>query len=203
MRDRFFCILLSLAAPLARAADASYQPREGDLVFQSLPHGELVDAIEGISGSHYSHVGIVIRKGNDWYVREAIGVVGESRLADWEARGRYHHAFNVFRLRDDLQHFVPALVRQTGTFLGKPYDYKFDMDDAHIYCSELIYKAMYDASGVRLGQLHKLGELHWQPYRRTIEKYEGGKPPLERAMITPLALSQAPELVEVHHGYKD
>jgi hypothetical protein len=40
-----------------------YSPKEGDLVFQSLPKMDLVVAIEGVTHSPYSHVGIVIKKG--------------------------------------------------------------------------------------------------------------------------------------------
>ena len=36
---------------------ATYSPREGDVVFQSLPRGDLVDAIEGITNSPFSHCG--------------------------------------------------------------------------------------------------------------------------------------------------
>jgi hypothetical protein len=203
MMARLLALLLILLSQCVCAAKEPYRPLEGDLVFQSLPRSELVDAIEGISRSHYSHVGIVIRKNNDWYVREAIGMVIDTPLASWESRGRYRRALDAFRLRDDMQHFVPGLIKQSESFLGRPYDYKYDMDDEHIYCSELPYKSMLNASGIKLGKLQKLGELRWRPYRSTIEAYEGGKPPLERLMITPIALSEAPELVEVYHGYSN
>ncbi len=50
-----------------------YAPREGDVVFQSLPHGDLVDAIEGITHSPYSHCGVVLRDAKgQWVVIESI-----------------------------------------------------------------------------------------------------------------------------------
>jgi len=196
-------LILLLSSQGATPSADSYVPMEGDLVFQSLPKGDLVKAIEGISGSHYSHVGIVFHRQDGWYVREAVGDVHDTPLAAWEARGRFHHAFDVFRLRPEYQQYVPAMVQRSAVYLGRPYDYKYDMDEEHIYCSELVYKAMLDASGIRLGKLQRLGDLNWQPYRRTIEAYEGGKPPLEREMVTPRSMSEAPELVEVHRGYPD
>jgi hypothetical protein len=36
-----------------------YQPREGDIIFQSLASGALAEAIEGTTQSSYSHCGIV------------------------------------------------------------------------------------------------------------------------------------------------
>ena len=38
-----------------------YMPRDGDVVFQSLPHNPLVNAIEGATNSRFSHCGIVAR----------------------------------------------------------------------------------------------------------------------------------------------
>ena len=47
------------------------------------------------------------------------------------------------------------------------------------------------------GKLAKLGDLNWRPYVATIRKYEGGDPPLDREMITPIDLSKAPQLQKV------
>ena len=113
-----------------------------------------------------------------------------------------NHAFDAFRLKPEFQKFVPEFIKDSEAFLGRPYDFKYDMDEQFIYCSELLYKSMLNASGVRLAKLQKLGELKWQHYRSTIEKYEGGPVPLNREMITPKALSEASQLQQVFHGYK-
>jgi len=78
--------LLTAALLYALLAGCSAVPRdyavqEGDILFQPLPHGALVDAIEGVSVSIYSHCGIVERKGDQWYVLEAIGDVGRPFMA--------------------------------------------------------------------------------------------------------------------------
>lgn len=194
-----FALLLAL---LACAPHQSYAPQEGDLVFQSLPTGDLVEAIEGVSNSPYSHVGLVIRKGDNWYVREAIGPVMDTPLNDWVSRGRNGKAFDAYRLREDLRTHIPALIKETEAFMGRPYDVRYRMDDEAIYCSELVYKAMLKASGIQLGKPQKLGELNWRPYSATIEKYEGGNAPLERQMITPRSQSEAAELEKVFDGYR-
>lgn len=191
---------LAACLRLAHAGPTGYIPQEGDLVFQALPHGDLVDAIEGASHSRYSHVGLVMRRDGAWFVREAIGPVMDTPLAEWIARGRYGHAFDAFRLRAPLQAKVPALIQASAAWLERPYDVRYRMDDEAIYCSELVYKAMLAASGVRLGRLQKLGTLDWKPWRATIEKYEEGPVPLEREMITPRAMSEAGELEVVYRG---
>lgn len=194
-------ILCTLFTHAAYALQPAYIPKEGDFVFQSLPRGDLVDAIEGTTNSLYSHVGVVIQKDGEWFVREAIGNVHDTPLTAWQARGRMQQAFDAFRLKAEFQKFVPVLVKESAAFLGRPYDFKYAMDDENIYCSELLYKAMLKGTGIRLGKLQKLGELNWKPYRQTIEEYEGGEPPLERQMITPKGLSEAPELEQVFKGY--
>ncbi len=202
MRKFFITIVIMLVSQLAFAQSSSYKPQEGDFVFQSLPKNELVAAIEGASQSHYSHVGLVIRKHEQLYVREAVGaMVHDTPLSAWEERGRLNHSFDAFRLKTEFQKFVPQLIKESEAFLGRPYDYKYDMDDQAIYCSELLYKSMLNASGIRLGKTQKLGDLKWTGYKATIEKYEGGAVPLDREMITPKALSQANQLEQVFSGY--
>ena len=72
-----FLLLLSGCSAVPR----EYAVQEGDILFQPLPHGALVDAIEGVSVSIYSHCGIVVRKDGAWFVLEAIGDVGRPFMA--------------------------------------------------------------------------------------------------------------------------
>jgi hypothetical protein len=70
------------------AVPAEYQPRDGDFLFQSLPHNPLIDAIEGSTHSPFSHCGIVVNRDGKWKVIEAIGPVKETPLPLWIAQGR-------------------------------------------------------------------------------------------------------------------
>src|SRR4051812_30944579 len=80
---------------------AAYHPADGDIVFQSLPHGELVDAIEGVSSSRWSHCGVVVHEHHSWLVVEAIGHVRKTLLPLWIIRGR-GGTFEAYRLRTPL-----------------------------------------------------------------------------------------------------
>jgi hypothetical protein len=173
-----------------------YAPRDGDFVFQSLPHNALIDAIEGCSESPFSHCGMVVKRGEEWKVIEAIGPVKETRLAAWIAQGR-GGAYAAYRLKAPLAGKVPAILAAAVKYEGRPYDLRYDMDDAKIYCSELLWKAVRDATGRKLGKIEKLGDLKWQPHEAVIRQLEGGTVPLEREMITPRAFSEAAELEEV------
>ncbi|HET6409405.1 MAG TPA: YiiX/YebB-like N1pC/P60 family cysteine hydrolase [Chthoniobacteraceae bacterium] len=172
----------------------TYHPQEGDLLFQSLPHGELVDAIEGITQSQWSHCGIVMHKGSHWVVVEAIGHVRETPLPLWIPRGR---GGRFVALRPTA--VQPSTLRSAlHPYMGRPYDFRYAPGDNEIYCSELIFKAYRDSHGVALGNWQPLGELNWKPFEVFIRKMEAGALPLARPMITPVGLMESGSLRQVY-----
>jgi hypothetical protein len=172
-----------------------YVPQEGDIIFQSLPHGDLVDAIEGITHSPYSHCGVVLRnKKGEWKVIEAIFTVHETPLFLWEARGR-GGAFDVYRLDAAHAAQIAQFKQALQSFRGLPYDYDYDMSKpGKAYCSGLAYLAFEKATGEKMGQLERLRDLDWKPYESFIRDVQAGGLPLDRVMITPAALARAPQL---------
>lgn len=191
-------ILLSIGCNTQKI---SYEYAPGDLIFQSLPHNDLVDTIEGATHSPYSHVGIVIKKENKLYVREALGDVHDTKLKDFLVRGR-NKQYDVYKLKPTFEKYIPKLIAETEKYLGRPYDIRYRMDDEAIYCSELIYKAFQDATGLKMGKLVKLGDLEWGPHENFITVLENGPVPTERIMITPKDLAQAQQLLHVYSTYK-
>lgn len=181
----------------AWSADAgylNYEPQGGDVVFQSLPHGPVVWAIEGVTRSSYSHCGIVAQRDGQWVVYEAYRGVSVTPLRSFLSRGR-GGGFAVYRLRADHQEHIPETLACCEKYLGRPYDIRYRLDDEKIYCSELIWKAYRDAThGQLLGDLKKFGEMNWRPYETLIKQIEGGEVPVEREMITPVELSKARQL---------
>ena len=179
---------------------ASYQPAEGDIVFQSLPNPagmDLVDAIEGTTSSPYSHCGMVFQEGGEWKVIEAIGPVKITPLKSYVARGRGGKVW-AYRLDESNRKHVPAALNAMRKDLGKPYDPRYRFDDEAIYCSELIWRGWKAATGEELGSAVTLGSLNWKPYQPVIEAIEGrGNLPLDREMITPRDLAKAKELTRV------
>jgi len=177
-----------------------YQPVEGDILFQSLPNPaglDLVDAIEGSTGSPYSHCGMVFQQSGEWQVVEAIGPVKITPLDDYIARGR-GNKFWAYRLDETSRNKVPAALTAMKKDLGKPYDPRYRFDDEAVYCSELIWRGWKAATGKELGTAVTLGSLNWQPYQAVIEAIEGpGNLPLDRKMITPCDLAKAKELTRV------
>ena len=193
----FFTYLL---ASVWADSKPGYQPQEGDLAFQSLPHNLLIDCIEGSTGSPFSHCGILHKKADGgWFVIEAIGPVKETPLAAWTSQGR-EGQYSVYRLKKAYADKIPTFITAAQGYEGLPYDIHYSMDDAAIYCSELIYKAFKKATGEEMGHLQKLGDLHWQPYEALIRQIEGGSLPLDRQMITPKSLTEAAQVDKVYEA---
>ena len=169
---------------------------EGDMIFQSLPHGELVDAIEGATQSEWSHCGVIMREDNGWVVYEALGLVHCTPLTDWIQRGR-NRRFVVYRLKPSITFDVEKLRSQLKSFSGRPYDIHYAPDDTAIYCSELIHKAYERAEGIEIGTWQPLGSLNWKRFEAFILTIEPIVP-LDRLMITPVSLTRSRLLERVH-----
>lgn len=157
--------------------------RAGDFIFQHLP-ARLTRVIADITKSQYSHCGMIVKKEDGFYVLEAIGPVEETPLVEWIDRG-IGHRITVVRLKQQYRKDIPDIIKAAYKFIDAPYDILYEMDDEKIYCSELLYKAVLNSTGIRLGKTVKLGDLDWRPYEAFIRYITGGDLPLEREMITP------------------
>jgi|GEM_PF-2251968 len=169
--------------------------REGDIIFQSLPHGELVDAIEGVTQSEWSHCGVIMLEDGAWVVYEALGEVIYTPLAAWIKRGR-GEKYVLYRLKPDIDLDVKKLRQALQSFLGKVYDYYYEPDDSAIYCSELVYKTYDRSEGIQLGVWETLGSLNWEPFEE-FNRTSGMNMPLDNPMITPVGLTRSEFLVQV------
>ena len=179
----------------------AYVPRSGDIIFQSSPLNDLVRAIEGATESKYSHTGIVIKIEDRWIVREALkSGVCDTPLEEFIDRGR-NDSIAVYRLKRKYEQYLSGFVKKSALYLGRPYDPYYFMDNEHLYCSELVFKAFKDASGIALGGLDRFGDLKWEQYKVFIEKIEDGTIPKDRLVITPVAISKAKQLERVYSSY--
>ncbi len=181
----------------------TYEPSEGDLVFQALPLDvDLIQAIEGITQSHYSHVGVLLRRKEKWTVIEAcaLGVI-YTPFEKWKTNGR-NDRWAAYRLKPQYRPLIPKFLKNLHPHAGKPYDFKYEFTDDKLYCSELVFHAWKKASNEDMGKRENVLSLNWKPYLATIEKYnQGPLPPSGRMLISPRSLSRARELERVYnHG---
>ena len=200
------CMLIPWAAGLLlwvasddiqSAWKSRFDRREGDIIFQSLPRGPMVDAIEGATASEWSHCGVIMRENNAWVVYESLGDVHVTPLRHWIRRGRGNMKFDVCRLNPETPFDVEKLRLALKSFLGRPYDFHMAPDDENIYCSELVHKAYDLAAEIKIGEWQTLGSLDWKPFENFILTIEPVVP-LEREMITPVALTRS-KLLELIH----
>ena len=198
--------------PEQRLAQAAAQKAErvllkelqnGDIIFQSSLSGQS-KAIQLATHSKYSHCGMVFQADTgrqEWYVLEAVQPVQWTPLATWIARGEGGH-YVVKRPNVDppLSEKTLMAVKNAGEqFLGRDYDLYFGWGDDRIYCSELIWKAYQQATGLELGQLQQLREFdlsHPLVAKKLQERY-GDQLPLEEQVISPARIFESPLLITV------
>lgn len=200
-RFSFFLLTVVLLASLPARAQ-SYQPAHGDVVFQTLEPGPLVNAIETVSQSHFSHCGIVVIRKDGVFVLEAMGTVHYTPWKEWVEQGVGGH-FEVYRPKTlkgaDRDKFVDGARK----YLDLPYDYHYKMDDEYIYCSELVYKGFKVATGREPVPPQKLKDLNWRASVAFIMVWEMGSLPLEREIITPVALTRSADFEKVYSNYPE
>jgi hypothetical protein len=175
--------------------------REGDFIFQNI-HGKLFSVIEDVTGSPITHCGIIVKKKGEWYVLEAIGPVMFTSLNEWIHRG-IGSEITIVRLKDKYQNQIPRIIKASYNYLDRPYDIQYEWDDEKIYCSELIYKAVRDATGMELVEFRRLGDMKWEPHEAFIRMIAGGILPLDRKMIAPGDLVMSEKVEIVYNNFRE
>lgn len=132
---------------------------DGDIIFHTSTSAQS-QAIQLATKSKYSHMGILMSKGDQFYVFEAVQPVKLTPIDEWIKRGQNSH-YVVKRLKNRDQHLGPTQLAKMATigkkFAGKSYDYQFAWSDEKIYCSELVWKIYKQAVGIEIGKKSTLG----------------------------------------------
>lgn len=145
-----FSFIIAGCATPAQKTQAAFALQPGDLLFQDLDAGPLCDAIEtvtqGVDGAKFSHVGMVSRgDATGVTVIEAVGAgVKETPIAEFLKRSASPDGTSrvlVGRIDGSARELIPSAIDVSRSFLGRPYDTVFTMDDSAFYCSELIYES--------------------------------------------------------------
>jgi uncharacterized protein YycO len=183
--------------------DSSFH--DGDIIFQTSHSGQSY-AIQLATHSTYSHCGLLFKDDGQWYVYEAVQPVSKTPLNKWIARGD-SGIYVVKRLKNaDSLLTTSALVKMRYSVhkkMGKNYDPWFGWGDDRIYCSELVWKAYHDATGLSVGELKKLGDydLSNPIVKKKLNERYGNKIPLEEPMISPGNIFNSDLLVTVREKH--
>ena len=199
---------IALAAGLAIlggcAPDGGYEPRSGDIVFQTSRSAQSL-AIQLATDSPYSHMGIVYVRNGEALVFEAVQPVKLTPLRAWVERGEGQH-FVAKRLRDADSRLTPDTLRKMQAageqLAGKDYDLYFEWSDERIYCSELVWKVFERGAGIELGRRQTIADFdlsHPAVQAKIRERY-GERVPLEEVVVSPAAIFDAPDLITVYEN---
>lgn len=174
--------------------------KEGDILFHTSTSSQS-SAIQLATHSVYSHCGLLFhRNANDknWYVLEAVQPVKWTPLDNWIVRGKAKHlvikrAVITIKQQD-------AIKNEALKFLGKNYDYTFEWSDNKIYCSELVWKAYFNATGIKLGNLLPLSsfDLKNKQVSKILKERYGDKIPYTENVISPNAIFTSDKLTTVY-----
>ncbi len=193
--------LLSVACANDGVAPPFSDYRDGDIVLQHVK-APLCEMIADITQSPYSHCGLIVHRGTEVYVLEAVETVSYTPLGQWLATGDRGRV-TVVRVRNLTAAQIAQAIQAAQVFLGRPYDTQYQPDNRRIYCSELAYKAFRNGCGIEVGAVQRLGDLKWQPYEKTIRQLADGELPLDRRMVTPAALVDSPLTTVVYSNFPE
>lgn len=176
--------------------------QNGDIIFQTSTSGQS-KAIQIATGSKYSHMGIIYKQENDFYVYEAIQPVKLTPLTDWIKRGENGH-YVVKRIKKSENLLTPETLtkmKQIGEkYAGKDYDLYFEWSDSRIYCSELVWKIYKEAIGLEIGELEKLSDfdLTDKAVKQKLKERYGDNIPKDELVISPASMFESNELFTVY-----
>lgn len=179
---------------------ANYIPKEGDIIFHR-SNSNLSAAIQIVTKSPYSHMGMVFFQDDKVFVFEAVNPVKFTPLDKWIKRGA-NQQYVVKRLKDPLSaKEITKLKKAAKSYIGKPYDIHFEWSDEKIYCSELVWKVYHDALDLDLAKLNVIGDydLTHPIVAKTLKKIYKDRPiSLTEKVIAPVTLFESPLLTNVN-----
>ncbi len=188
---------------------AKDQPRafhDGDIIFQTSQSGQSL-AVSYATHSKYTHCGLLFNDAGDWYVYEAIGPVKKTKFKNWIAMGDSNY-YVVRRLANSDSIMTEATTKKMRTSvdsrMGIGYDFYFGWNDDLIYCSELVWKAYHEATGLEVGQPKPMKEydLTHPVVQKTMTERYGVNMPYDTLMISPGDVFDSPLLTTVAEGIK-
>ncbi|MBP6744728.1 YiiX family permuted papain-like enzyme [bacterium] len=203
MRNMSLACLFALPTLCACTPGQSKQLHDGDIIFQTSQSSQS-QAIQTATHSKYSHMGVLFKQNNSWFVYEAVGPVKSTALNEWIARGSEKH-YAVMRLKtpETLNQSQLKKLKDEGLkFKGKPYDQYFSWSDEKIYCSELVWKMYKSALNIELGKLTTIAsfDLSAPEVKAKLKERYGKNVPLQEKTISPRAIYDCSLLyrVEAH-----
>lgn len=174
--------------------------KEGDIVFHESSTDQ-ARALKLATKSRYTHVAILFKINDEWYVEEAVQPVKYTKLSDFIKRGKNNH-FVIKRIKkssllNDAK--LKELKTYGKTFLGKNYDLTFEWNDRKIYCTELVWKMYKKVLNIEVGNLEHLKDFDLSdPFvKRIMKDRYGTHIPYDEVVISPKSMFESNALESI------
>ena len=171
--------------------------KTGDVVLQTSTSSRSA-LIRRVSSSPYSHVGLIEVASDGVFVIEAVQPVSRTPWKTWRARG-VGGRVTVLRAKELDADALDKVVATAKTWLGKPYDARYQWDDDKLYCSELVTKAFEQGAGVTVGTQQQVKSLELSAADLALGPKLGIDP--EQTLVTPQSVAVDSHLSLVHTDF--
>ncbi len=175
--------------------------QNGDLIFHTSRSNQS-QAIQIATNSKYSHMGIIYKEDDGFFVCEAVQPVKITELNEWKNRGE-NGRYVVKRLKNSdkilTEEGIEKMKIKEKKYLGKDYDLRFEWSDDKIYCSELVWKIYKEAFNIEIGKLERFGDfdLSDKTVQTKVKERYGDKIPKDELVITPDRMFNAENLMTI------
>ena len=200
---RIFIIVFTFVASCLSNENSFF--KSGDIIFHT-SQSEQSKALQIATKSEFSHMGIIFKEADVFFVYEAVQPVKRTPLDEWINRG-LDAKYVVKRLKNAPDVLTPEALRSlkesANKYLGKDYDLYFEWSEKKMYCSELVWKLYISVLEQQVGNLQKLKDLdleHPVVQTKLKERY-GENIPLNEIIITPVAMYNSDLLELIFSNY--
>ncbi len=187
---------------LVKKTKLEYQ--NGDMILQTNTSGQGW-AIQFATNSKYTHIGVLFKENNEWVVYEAVQPVQKVTLDEFISRGE-NNQYTILRLKNDslvkLDHVTQKMKNYLLKQIDKNYDWVFNWSEEEMYCSELVYKAYFNA-GIKISdtKLLKDYKLNHPVVKAQLKERYGNNIPLNDTMVAPSDIAEDHRLKVVFDNY--
>lgn len=181
--------------------DVSATIKEGDLIFIAIDSFLYRQVAKG-TGSWTSHVGLIIKENDEWYVLEsAVPKVTRCPLKKFLGRSK-NNQVSIRRLKKSLNaEQITQLKITAEQYQGIWYDLGFNFDAKRQFCSKFVYTLFKKVCNVDVGKVQTLEALleeNPQANQRFWRVWYLGFIPWKRRTVTPASQLRDSQLTTIY-----